>query len=111
MTTGVQSSRDYIARPAIEGARCAHGVPAAEACERCASAKKDNWIRDELPDADMLVCIRCHSQEYPIASGFHDGENWRTEEGAVLEKGVRGWMDLEDAARILDAGAMWRDVA
>ena len=65
-------------------------------------AKTDNWIRDELPDADLLVCIRCHDPEYPIASGFYDGENWRTEEGAVLENGVQGWMDLEDAARILD---------
>ena len=39
MTTGVQRSGDYIARPAVEGERCAHGVPATQACERCSSSR------------------------------------------------------------------------
>lgn len=65
-----------------------------------------NWITDKLPDSDSPVLIRCSGTELPVWPGFHNGEEWRSAENAsTIEGPVLGWMELEDAARLLDANS------
>lgn len=66
------------------------------------------WVTDHLPDSDQLVLIRCSGEELSIWPGFHDGEEWRSASAETLEGPVLGWMQLEDAAAVLDANRTQR---
>jgi hypothetical protein len=75
------------------------------ACSRnvgVAAKRAAGWVRDRLPDADTTVLIRCSGEEYPVWPGFHDGDKWCSADASTLEGPVLGWMELEDAASILD---------
>ncbi len=61
-----------------------------------------NWITDRLPDSDMTVLIRLSGEEYPVWPGFHDGDTWCSADASTLEGPVLGWMELGDAAELLD---------
>jgi hypothetical protein len=63
----------------------------------------NRWTTDCLPDADMTVLLRLSGSEYPVWPGYHDGEGWRSADGAELEGPVLGWMELNQAAAALDA--------
>lgn len=54
----------------------------------------------------MTVLIRFRGDEFPVWPGFHDGENWCSADASTLEGPVLGWMELEDAAAILDGRVM-----
>jgi hypothetical protein len=76
-----------------------------------AEALAAGWVRDRLPDADTTVLIRCSGEEYPVWPGFHDGEKWCSADASTLEGPVLGWMELEDAASILDTPKTRGEVA
>ena len=40
-------------------------------------------------------------KEYPVWSGYHDGEEWVSADGSTVEGPVLGWLQLEDAAVLL----------
>lgn len=66
------------------------------------SQTPSGWRRD-LPDSDITVLMRLNEVE-EIWPGFHDGEYWRYASGdRLMTSKVRGWMHLDEAARILDA--------
>jgi len=65
--------------------------------------KAGNWITDRLPDSEMTVLMRLDDEEYPVWPGFHDGENWCNADASYVEVAVKGWMELEEAAAMLDA--------
>lgn len=50
----------------------------------------------------MLVLVRIEQTDEPIWPGFHDGDCWRTADGSDVRGRVTGWMDLHDAAAVLD---------
>lgn len=61
----------------------------------------------ERPDADMTVLCRMESDAYPLLVGFWDGnDNWRQADvrAKAFDDRVIGWMQLEDAAALLDKG-------
>jgi len=64
------------------------------------------WIKDKLPDSDLTVLVRCSGQEFPIWPGYHDGDEWRSASADILEGPVIGWMELDDAVKILDGGTI-----
>ena len=66
-------------------------------------SNKEGWVRDSLPESDTTVMLRCSGEEFPVWPGFHDGDQWCSADGTALEGPVLGWMELKDAARILDA--------
>ncbi|EKD38159.1 MAG: hypothetical protein ACD_75C00843G0005 [uncultured bacterium] len=68
-----------------------------------------NWITNTLPDSDMTVLIRLGDEILFLWPGFHDGEQWCDAEGATLDVPVLGWMELEDAAAILDTARLIGD--
>lgn len=60
-----------------------------------------------VPDADILVLIRGSDDEYPVWTGFYDGEQWCLADGTPVDSQcpglkVTGWMHLDTAASILD---------
>lgn len=63
------------------------------------------WITNQLPDSDMTVLMRLDDEAYPVWPGWHDGERWRSADASLVEREVIGWMELEDAARILDSAS------
>lgn len=69
---------------------------------RIKKLNKKSWITDKLPDSDMTVLMRLQDEENFIWPGYHDGEEWRSGDGFPLEVAVLGWMELEDAASLLD---------
>lgn len=64
--------------------------------------KNFRWITDQLPDSEMTVLMRKQDEEFPIWPGFHDGENWCDCDASTVEVPVLGWMELEEAAAIID---------
>jgi hypothetical protein len=46
--------------------------------------------------------MRLNDEENPVWPGFHDGETWRTAAAATVSGPVLGWMNLLDAALMLD---------
>ena len=60
------------------------------------------WTTDRLPDSDMTVLIRLSNAESPVWPGFHDGEGWCSCDASTLEGPVLGWMEIGDAAAVLD---------
>ena len=56
------------------------------------------WISaDKLPGSDTTVIIHCPEADEPIWLGYHDGETWRTVEGAELkDEEVKHWTDLPE---------------
>ncbi len=76
-----------------------------------AEALAVGWVCDRLPDADTTVLIRCSGEEYPVWPGFHDGEKWCSADASTLEGPVLGWMELEEAASILDTPKTRGEVA
>lgn len=66
--------------------------------------KKQKWITDTLPDSELTVLMRRQDEEYPVWPGYHDGEVWMDSDGFTVNCPVLGWMHLEDAAGLLDAG-------
>lgn len=67
-----------------------------------------NWITDKLPDSEMTVLLRVEDEENFVWPGFHDGEVWCWVDGSVVSENVPvlGWMELEDAAAILDTARL-----
>lgn len=63
-----------------------------------------NWITDSLPDEEMTVLMRLpQDSEYPIWPGFRDNNKWCSCDGSTVVGPVAGWMELETAAKALDA--------
>ena len=60
------------------------------------------WNTTSLPDSDTTVILRLDDEADSIATGFHDGEDWRFADAGLVEVRVIGWMDLHAAARKLD---------
>lgn len=65
-------------------------------------AKKPSAWRTDFPDADIEVLVRLDNEEFHLGVACYDGEKWM-ECDQEMCCAVRGWMHLEDAARILDA--------
>ena len=63
-----------------------------------------------LPDPATTVLVRTSIKEFPVWPGFYDGERWRFADGTELDGPVLGWMEIEEAARVLDEGpAKWNN--
>lgn len=64
------------------------------------------WTTDSLPDSDITVMLRLPDEEYPVWPGYHDGETWRSADGTPIGDScagpVIGWMNLDDAAHVMD---------
>ena len=62
-------------------------------CDRTNPAGDCTWISTAigLPDSDSIVLIACETDE-PVWIGYHDGEMWRTADGAAVT--VTHWMQL-----------------
>jgi len=58
----------------------------------------------EMPDDDVAVLIRRNDPGCPISRACHDGNGWWPAEDVDAAQDVTGWMQLHEAARILDAG-------
>ena len=63
---------------------------------------KSAWITDEFPDESIQVLVRCANEEYPICLGYMASEKWYTSDDDLIRDGVIGWMDMSDAADLLD---------
>lgn len=50
-------------------------------------------VKDEVPDSDATVLIACDTDE-PVWLGYHDGETWRTVDGAATT--VTHWAELPE---------------
>lgn len=50
-------------------------------------------VEDEMPDSDATVLIACETDE-PVWLGYHDGETWRTADGAAMN--VTHWAELPE---------------
>lgn len=62
------------------------------------------WITDSLPESEMTVLVRLRrGYPSPVWVAFHDGEKWRYTDGTDFKTPVCGWMELESAAKVLDA--------
>lgn len=55
-----------------------------------------------LPDSEILVLIRLDDEEYPLVIGYHDGDHWRTSDACKLDRPVTGWLNLDEAANMID---------
>lgn len=49
-------------------------------------------VEDEMPDSDLTVMIYHAEEDEPVWLGYHDGDTWRTVDGAQCL--VSHWMDL-----------------
>lgn len=67
--------------------------------------KKPGAWHTDLPDDEISVLARVESDEYPIMPAYHDAERgWvNSESRSVIVQPVLGWLDLHEAAAILDA--------
>jgi hypothetical protein len=87
-------------KQALQAEACAR-----EQAPRAAQAKPaTHWHKDK-PDADIRVLIRVDSPDYPLAVGFTDGSVWHFDDGFSVAGTVLGWLDLDDAAALLDAAS------
>ena len=66
---------------------------------------KPAWTTDRLPDADTTVLLRLAGEELPVWPGYHDGDQWCSADGSELEGPVLGWIELDEAAKVLDGCA------
>ena len=57
----------------------------------------------EMPDDDVAVLIRRNDPGCPISRAPHDENGWWPSEDIDTAQDVIGWMDLHEAAQILDA--------
>lgn len=60
----------------------------------------------EMPDSEITVLIRLKDEAWPIVLGFRDEDQWMDVHAGEIDSEVLGWMHLEDAAKILDFGAV-----
>lgn len=60
------------------------------------------WKTD-LPDSDIDVIVRMDSEDYPVGTASHNGEEWIAPDGFACEYPVTGWLHIHEAAAILDA--------
>lgn len=56
----------------------------------------------EMPDDEIAVLVRRESAECPVSRACHDENGWWPAEDIVAAEDVVGWMELHEAAQILD---------
>jgi len=64
----------------------------------------ENWNSTSyMPDDTMLVLVRLDDGDLPICFATYEEGQWRYSPlGGVIDKYVMGWLDLHDAAAVLD---------